>query len=266
MKRFAVLLYGVISYLVFFGTFLYLIGFVGDLLVPKSLDGPLQVSGGLAIITNALLVLLFGLQHSIMARQGFKRWWTKYVPRAIERSTFMLFTCACLITMFTFWQPLGGMVWVVENGFLQGVIWALFALGWVIVLLATFMINHFDLFGLRQTWLYFKGKPYTHLPFNVPLFYRFVRHPLYFGFILAFWSATEMSFTRLFFAGAFTIYILTAIRLEEKDLLVHFGEQYRRYRQMVPMLIPSIFRKKEKEPTYLTIMKGVQPEEEKLFI
>jgi len=261
MKRFAVLLYGVVAYLIFFSTFLYLIGFTGDLLVPKSLDGPLEVSWAQAILTNAFLIFLFGLQHSVMARRGFKEWWTRYVPQPIERSTFVLFTCVCLVLLFAFWQPLGGMVWVVENSFLQGALWAAFALGWVIVLVSTFLINHFDLFGLRQVWLYFRGKPYTHLPFNVPLFYRFVRHPLYLGFILAFWAAPEMSLTRLFFAAGLTLYILRAIRLEEKDLVTHFGEQYRRYQKMVPMLIPSFLRKKEAQPSYLTIMSG-KPEKD----
>jgi protein-S-isoprenylcysteine O-methyltransferase Ste14 len=256
MKQFAVMMYGTVAYLIFFSTFLYLIGFIGGFFVPKTLDGPLQVGWAEAIITDALLILLFGLQHSIMARKGFKRWWTQYVPQPIERSTFVLFTCAVLIAMFAFWQPLGGIVWRVENGFWTGVLYAGFALGWSIVLVSTFLINHFDLFGLRQTWLYFRGKTYTHLPFNVPMLYKFVRHPLYFGFILAFWSAPVMSLTRLFFASAFTMYILMAIRLEEKDLVAHFGEKYRLYRQAVPMLLPSVFRKKKMAPDYLTIMKG----------
>lgn len=261
MKRFAVLLYGTVSYFIFFATFLYLIGFVGDLLVPKSLDGALQVSWGQAILTNLLLILLFGMQHSVMARPKFKQWWTQFVPKSIERSTFVLFTSICLCTLFYFWQPMGGIVWSVENGFGQGVLYALFALGWAIVLVSTFLINHFDLFGLRQVWLYFRGKPYEHLKFNVPLFYRVVRHPLYFGFILAFWAAPVMSLTRLFFASALTLYILYAIQLEENDLVAHFGEKYRAYRQRVPMLIPSFFRKKKTEPDYLTVMQGGTSEE-----
>lgn len=261
MKRLAVLLYGVVAYLIFFTTFLYLIGFVGNLLVPKSLDGPLQGSWISALLTNLLLIVLFGLQHSIMARPGFKRWWTKFVPKPIERSTFVLFTCACLITLFAFWQPLGGTIWVVENGYLKGALYATFGLGWTIVLVSTFLINHFDLFGLRQVWLYFRGKPYTQLAFNTPLFYKYVRHPLYLGFLLAFWSAPVMTATHLFFAAGLTLYILTAIRLEEKDLVHQFGEQYRHYRQVVPMLIPAFFRKKEKQPSYLTIMQGTRKED-----
>ncbi len=267
MKRFAVLLYGVLAYFLFFGTFLYLIGFTGDLLVPKSINGPLQAPLAQALATNVLLILLFAVQHSVMARQGFKRWWTKLIPKPIERSTFMVFTCAALIALFAFWQPLGGTVWSVETGFLKGVLLAAFGLGWVIVLISSFMINHFDLFGLRHVWLYFRGKPYEHLPFNVPLFYRYVRHPLYFGFILAFWSAPEMSVTRLLFALGLTVYILIAIRLEERDLIAHFGEQYRRYRRMAPMLLPAFFRKKEKDPAFLTIIKDSKKEvKEEAFI
>lgn len=261
MKRLAVLLYGVVAYLIFFTTFLYLIGFVGNLPVPKSLDGPLEGSWITALLTDVLLILLFGLQHSIMARPGFKRWWTRFVPKPIERSTFVLFTCACLISLFAFWQPLGGTIWVVENGYLKGALYATFGLGWTIVLVSTFLINHFDLFGLRQVWLYFRGKPYTQLSFNTPLFYKYVRHPLYLGFLLAFWSAPAMTATHLFFAAGLTLYILTAIRLEEKDLIHQFGEQYRRYRQVVPMLVPAFFRKKEKQPSYLTIMQGTRKED-----
>ncbi|MCB9336574.1 MAG: isoprenylcysteine carboxylmethyltransferase family protein [Lewinellaceae bacterium] len=254
MKRFAVLLYGVISYALFFATFLYLIGFVGNLLVPTSLDGPLEVPLWQAMLTNILLILLFGVQHSIMARQWFKKWWTKYVPQSIERSTFVLFTVSVLTTLFAFWQPMGGEVWVIENGFLSGALMAVFALGWVIALISTFMINHFDLFGLRQVWFYFRGKPYEPLRFRIPLFYKWVRHPLYVGFMLSFWAAPTMSFSRLFFALGLTIYILRAIRLEERDLIEHFGEKYRQYAERVPMLLP--FGKKKRSPAYETLMKG----------
>ena len=260
MKRVAVLLYGVVAYLIFFSTFLYLIGFVGNLLVPKALDGPLEVSWGVAALVNVLLILLFGLQHSIMARPAFKDWWTKIVPKPIERSTFVLFTCACLITMFTFWQPMGGAVWVVESAFWKGVLYATFGLGWVVVLASTFLINHFDLFGLRQVWLHFRGKPYTQMRFRTPLLYKHVRHPLYLGFLMAFWAAPVMTVTHLFFAIGLTAYILTAIRLEERDLIQHFGEKYRSYRQAVPMLFPTLFRKKEKQLSYLTIMQGLRDE------
>ena len=254
MKRFAVLLYGVVVYLIFFATFLYLIGFVGNLLVPKSLDGALQVPLLQALLTNVILVLIFGIQHSTMARPWFKKWWKKYIPDPIERSTYVLFTVLALVALFAFWQPLGGIVWSVEDSYFAGVLWALFALGWTILLVSTFLINHFDLFGLRQVWLYFRGKPYEPLRFRLPLLYKWVRHPLYLGFILAFWAAPTMSYSRLFLAALFTAYILRAIRWEEKDLVTHFGEKYRSYQERVPMLLP--FGKKRKSPAYETLMKG----------
>lgn len=255
MKRFAVLLYGVVVYAAFFATFLYMIGFTGNLLVPKSIDGALQVPLWQAIITNVLLVVLFGVQHSIMARPWFKKAWTKIIPAAIERSTFVLFTVFVLVALFYFWQPLGGVVWAVEDSFLSGALMALFALGWVIVLVSTFLINHFDLFGLRQVWLYFRGKAYEPLRFRIPVMYNWIRHPLYFGFILAFWAAPVMSVSRMCLAILFTTYILKAIRWEEKDLLEHFGEKYRTYQERVPMLLPSFSKKKRVVSAYETIMK-----------
>ena len=253
MKRFAVLLYGVVVYGVFFATFLYLIGFTGNLLVPKSLDGALEVPLAQAILTNVLLVLLFAVQHSVMARGWFKNWWTRYIPQPIERSTYVLFTVLALVALFAFWQPVGGIVWAVEDSFLSGVLWALFGLGWTIVLASTFMINHFDLFGLRQVWLYFRGEEYKPLAFRIPLFYKWMRHPLYFGFIMAFWAAPVMSYSRLFLAVLFTAYILKAIPWEENDMLAHFGEKYRRYAESVPMLLP--FGKKNSKPAFETLMK-----------
>ena len=255
MKRFAVLLYGVVVYAIFFATFLYMIGFTGNLLVPKSIDGALQVPLWQAIITNVFLVVLFGVQHSVMARPWFKRAWTKIIPAAIERSTFVLFTVLVLAALFYFWQPLGGVVWAVEDSFISGALMALFALGWVIVLVSTFLINHFDLFGLRQVWLYFRGKAYEPLRFRVPIMYNWIRHPLYFGFILAFWAAPVMSASRMCLAILFTTYILKAIRWEEKDLLEHFGEKYRTYKERVPMLLPSFNKKKQVASAYETIIK-----------
>lgn len=255
MKRIAVLFYGIIAYFLFFATFLYLIGFTGDLFVPKSVDGELAVPLWQAILTNLSLIALFGLQHSIMARAWFKKWWTQFVPKVIERSTYLIFTCIALVLIFVFWQPMGGEVWKVENGFLSGVLLALFALGWATVLVSSFLINHFDLFGLRQVWLYFRKKPYTSLPFGTPLLYRIVRHPLYLGLLLGFWCAPTMTVTRLLFAAGLTIYVLMAIRWEEKDLLTHFGEKYRRYMKNVPMILPSFFGSKPKTPTYETIIK-----------
>ena len=260
MKRTGFLIYGVLSYFAFFGSFLYLIGFTGNLLVPKGIDGELVVPLWQGVLTNISLILLFGVQHSIMARAWFKEWWTKMIPEAMERSTFVLFASLALVTMFYFWQPLGGIVWEIENPFIVGVLWGTFALGYALVLASSFLINHFDLFGLRQVWLNFRGKPYTDLPFNTPFFYKYVRHPLYFGILLAFWSASTMSVTRLLFAFVFTAYTLKAIQWEEKDLMTHFGDLYRKYAEQVPMIIPSFFTKKSKEPVYKSIAKKSEKE------
>ncbi len=247
MKRLLVLLYGVVVYCLFFGTFLYMVGFVENIFVPKGMDGEPQVPLGTALLTNAALLALFALQHSIMARPAFKRWWTKFVPEPVERSTYVLFTCICLIAMVYFWQPLGGIVWSVENDILAGVLIALSLIGWFIVLVATFMINHFDLFGLRQVWLYFLGKKYEHIPFQLPFFYKYVRHPLYFGFLIAFWAAPVMTFTHLFFAVMTTGYILTAVQFEERDLITVYGDKYRNYKKWAPMLLPFSKGKMPKE-------------------
>lgn len=247
MKRLLVLLYGALVYCLFFGTFLYMIGFVENIGVPKSMDGEPQSPLGVALLTNAALLALFALQHSIMARPAFKRWWTQFVPEPVERSTFVLFTCICLITMVYFWQPLGGIVWAVENDIAAGILIGLSLVGWAIVLVATFMINHFDLFGLRQVWLYFQGKPYVNVKFRLPFFYKYVRHPLYFGFLLAFWAAPVMTFTHLFFAVMTTGYILTAIQLEERDLITLYGDKYVKYKKWAPMIIPFTKGKMPKE-------------------
>jgi len=238
MKRLFVLLYGVIVYCLFFGTFLYMIGFVGNIAVPKSMDGEPQLPLSTALLINAGLLLLFALQHSVMARPAFKRWWTQYVPEPAERSTFVLFTCICLIALVYFWQPVGGIVWAVENDILAGLLIGLSMIGWMIVLVSTFMINHFDLFGLRQVWLYFLCRKYEHVKFRLPVFYRYVRHPLYLGFLIAFWAAPTMTITHLLFAVLTTGYILTAIQLEERDLLSLYGEKYLKYKKWAPMLIP----------------------------
>lgn len=243
MKRTAFLLYGLVSYLAFFGTILYAIGFTGNLFVPKSIDGEPQTPLGVAILTDAALLLLFALQHSIMARPGFKRWFTKIIPEPLERSTFVLLASLCLILMMWQWQPIGGVVWSIENPTVKTLLLFSYLLGWGIVFTSTFLINHFDLFGLRQVWLYFTGKPYTQLPFRVPLFYRIVRHPLYLGFLVAFWSASTMTAAHLLFAVLTTGYILTAIQLEERDLVNTFGEKYVNYRKWAPMIIPFVKRK-----------------------
>ena len=250
MKKVFSLFYGVICYFIFLGTFLYTIGFVGNLVVPKTIDSEPQVSLLTAIMIDASLLLLFALQHSIMARPAFKRWWTKIIPEQLERSTFVLLASLCLILMMWKWQPIGGIVWSIENETIKKLLLFTYLFGWVIVLAATFLINHFDLFGLRQVWMYFRGKPYTHLPFRTPLFYRFVRHPLYLGFLIAFWSTSVMTVAHLLFAILTTGYILTAIQLEERDLLLVHGEKYRNYKKWTSMIIPfSKFKNSKKITT-----------------
>jgi len=247
MKKTIFLLYGVVSYLIFFGTFCYAVGFVSTLLVPKHIDSEPQTPLGYALLVNAGLLTLFALQHSIMARPAFKRWWTKFVPEPIERSTYVLLASLCLLLLFWYWQPMGGLIWQVESDTMQLVLLSLCLLGFGIVLVATFMINHFDLFGLRQVWLYFTGKKYEALAFRTPFFYKYVRHPLYLGFMIAFWSTPLMTSAHLFFAVMTTGYMLTAIQFEENDLVKHFGTKYQEYRRSAPMLIPFTKTSKNKK-------------------
>jgi protein-S-isoprenylcysteine O-methyltransferase Ste14 len=238
LKRIVTFIYGVISYLLFFGTFLYAIGFIGNLVVPKSIDSGRTGSLAEALLIDAGLLTLFAVQHSLMARPWFKRAWTRLVPKPAERSTYVLFSSVALLFMFWEWQPIGGVVWNVEKPVLQLVIYALYATGWVLVLLSTFLINHFDLFGLRQVSLFLIGRPYTQLKFGTPILYRHVRHPLYLGWLFAFWSTPTMTVAHLVFAVATTAYIFVAIQLEEKDLIDAHGDDYRRYKKTVPMIIP----------------------------
>lgn len=239
-KRILYFSYGVVAYALFFVTYLYAIGFIGNILVPVSIDGEPTAPLWQALIVNGLLLGVFAIQHSVMARAGFKRWWTQVVPKPIERSTYVLASSIALIALFAHWQPIGGVVWNVTDPTGQGVLWGVFALGWLVVLVSTFLINHFDLFGLRQVWLYLIGKPYTALPFKTPLFYKYVRHPLYVGWLFAFWATPTMTVTHLVFAIATTAYILIAIRFEERDL-VDVHPEYSGYRERVPMLIPRPF-------------------------
>jgi len=237
MKRVAVFVYGVVSYLIFFATFLYAVGFVGNFGVPRTIDGPATLPLWLALAINAGLLALFAVQHSVMARPAFKQWWTRYVPAEAERSTYVLFSSIALIVLFACWQPLGGVVWEVTNPLGTTLLHAGFAFGWGLVLVSTFLINHFDLFGLRQVWLYLVGKPYTHLTFGTPGPYRLVRHPLYVGWFFAFWMTPTMTAAHLFFALMTTGYILVAIQLEEWDLEIAHPE-YSEYKRRVPMLVP----------------------------
>jgi methanethiol S-methyltransferase len=248
VKRTLVLFYGVVAYVIFFATFLYAFGFVGNILVPKSIDSAPETSVFMALTINAGLLAAFALQHSIMARQWFKRKLTRIVPEPAERATYVLVSSLALILLFWQWQPLGGTVWEIDSPVGRGIMYGGFALGWLIVLTSTFMINHFDLFGLRQVWLYFNRKPYTPLRFGTPFFYRYVRHPLYFGWLLAFWCTPVMTAAHLFFAVMTTAYILVAIQFEERDLVRQYGDSYRAYRSQVPMILPVGSRAKIERP------------------
>lgn len=235
--------YGCFAYLLFLVTFLYAIAFVGGFGVPAILDGPLTMPFMPALLIDAALLGVFAVQHSVMARPWFKRWWTQIVPWSIERSTYVLCASLALDLVFWQWRPLGGIVWSIDTPFLRSVMWALFAYGWLQVLVITFYIDHFDLFGLRQVWLHLKGRQYTRVAFTTPIPYRLVRHPLYMGFVLAFWAAPTMSVTRLVFAATTTAYILIAIRFEENDLAHEHGPAYAEYRRRTPMLFPWIGRR-----------------------
>lgn len=242
MKRILILFYGVLSYVVFLLTFVYAIGFVGNFAVPKAMDSPPQTSLSVALATNLILLSIFAIQHSLMARPAFKQWWTRIVPAAAERSTYVLFSSLALILLFVFWQPIGGTVWQVQSPLFETLLWAGFGFGWMLVLISTFLINHFDLFGLRQVWLNFRDREYKPLDFVTPGPYKFIRHPLYLGWFFAFWCIPTMTATHLLFAIVTAVYILVAIQWEERDLISALGEDYREYRKAVPMLIPSAKR------------------------
>jgi methanethiol S-methyltransferase len=242
MTRAFYLLFGVLAYLVFFATFLYLIAFVGDLpWVPRTVDRGHEVVGlAHAIAADIALIGLFGLQHSVMARQGFKRAWTRIVPQPAERSVYVLLASLVLIVLFWFWHPIPTMIWSISSPLLVYLLWGLFGLGWLIVLLSTFLLNHFELFGLQQVWNSAGGRPAAAPEFRTPLFYQRVRHPLYSGFILAFWATPAMSAGHLLLAAGMTVYILIAIRHEERDLVGLFGLQYQDYRRRAGMLFPRL--------------------------
>ena len=237
MKRTLSFFYGVFCYVVFLATFLYAIGFIGNFLVPKSIDSGRQGSFAHALMIDLALLGLFAVQHSVMARPWFKRAWTKVVPQAVERSTYVLFSSVALLVLFWFWEPMGGVVWQVTNAAGWVALQSVYALGWLVVLVTTFLINHFDLFGLRQVWLELRGRPYTQLEFRTPWLYRVVRHPLYVGWLMVFWGAPVMTVAHLVFAVMTTAYILVAIQFEERDLM-RLHKEYKDYRREVPMLLP----------------------------
>lgn len=243
--RLAVLLYGVFSYLVFLATFLYAIAFLGDFGVPKSIDSGAQGPLGEALAINALLLGVFAIQHSVMARPWFKRTWTRIVPAAAERSTYVLFASLAMVLLFWKWQPMGGLIWELDSSIGRVLAYGIYVFGWGLLLLATFLIDHFDLFGLRQVYLNFRGRAYTGLQFRTPMLYRYVRHPIYVGWLCIFWATPRMTVAHLVFALSTTAYILIAIQWEERDLLRAHGEAYQRYREQVPKLIPmSLSRKR----------------------
>ncbi|HEX3320196.1 MAG TPA: hypothetical protein VHR84_05805 [Terriglobales bacterium] len=247
LKRGLIFVYGVICYAVFFVTYLYAIGFIGNLVVPKTLDSGPKGSFWQALAIDCLLLATFAIQHSVMARPWFKQAWTRIVPEPAERSTYVLFSSVALIGLFAFWQPLGGVIWNVEQPTVRTLIYYVFGLGFGIVLVSTFLINHFDLFGLRQVWIHLRGQKYTHLSFRTPLFYKYVRHPLYVGWLMAFWATPTMTAAHLLFAVMTTAYILMAIRWEERDLVMAHGNRYEKYRESVPMLVPRLTAASETE-------------------
>ena len=238
LARISAFIYGIVCYGMFLVTFLYAVGFVGNLLVPRSLDSAANIPLTNALAIDFSLLGIFALQHSLMARQWFKDWWTQIVPKPVERSTYVLFSNLCLIALFYFWQPMGIEVWNVQNSWARAIFYSLFAFGWLLVLASSFLINHFDLFGLRQVYLYLIGQEYTQLDFATPGPYKLVRHPLYVGWIFAFWFTPTMTLAHLVFALVTTAYILVAIQFEERDLLKIHGQAYANYRHHVPMLIP----------------------------
>lgn len=240
MYRMVVLCYGLLAYLCFLGTFLYAIGFVWNFLVPKSIDSGTASSLTQAIAINSLLLSMFAIQHTIMARPGFKERWTRIVPKPMERSTFVLATCFVLCLMYWQWRPITSAIWRVDDPTWRTVLYAISGLGWMIVLYASFLIDHFDLFGIRQVWLFYRGVPYTHPVFKTPLLYRLVRNPLMLGFLIAFWATPDMTGGHLLFCLLTTGYIFVGISFEERDLRRILGKEYMTYRMNTPMILPML--------------------------
>lgn len=246
--RILVFAYGTISYAICLGVFVYAVGFIGNIAVPKAMDSGRQVPLAQALLINSLLLGVFAIQHSVMARSWFKRWLTRAIPVAAERSTYVLLSSLALILLFWQWQPMGGTIWNIQSPVGRALVLGLYAAGWVQVLLTTFLINHFDLFGLRQVYLHLRGKKMTPLRFVTPGPYRVIRHPLYVGWLTVFWAAPTMTVAHLLFAVLTTAYILVAIRFEERDLVRAHGRQYAEYRENVPMFIPRLSGRETVEP------------------
>lgn len=240
MSRLIAFVYGVVTYAIMFLTFLYLFGFLANFLVPKGIDSGSAASLGAALFINLALILLFGVPHSVMARPAFKKRWTQIIPKTVERTTYVLIATLVMILMFWLWQPMPQIIWQVDAVWARTLLWGVFLLGIVVLFASTFIINHFDLFGLRQVTLNLLQKPYSNLGFKVTFFYKFVRHPLYVGWFLIFWATPDMTLGHLVFAIGMSAYILIAIRYEEQDLETFHGQDYVNYKQRVPMLIPSV--------------------------
>jgi methanethiol S-methyltransferase len=240
MKRLLALAFGTVSYGIFFGTFLYLVGFLSGLVVPKTIDSGAPASLGWALLVDVALIALFGLQHSVMARPGFKAWWTRFVPAPIERSVYVLLSSAVLIALYAWWQPIPATVWNATGPIARAALTALLLGGVGLVLYATFLIDHFDLFGLRQVVLFFRRRSYSERHFVMPALYRFLRHPLYLGWFVTFWATPTMTVGHLLFAAGMSAYILLAIPLEERDLEALHGESYRRWRESTPAFVPRV--------------------------
>lgn len=241
MGRALVMLFAIACYFAFFGAFLYLVGWVGGFdFMPTHVNKGLTAAPATAIAIDIALIALFGVQHSVMARPGFKEAWTKIVPAPAERSFYLLATVVVLGALYHFWHPIDGSLWSIQNETARMAIWVLFFLGWGILFISTWLLNHFELFGLQQAWLYMRGQDAAPPKMRTPLFYKAVRHPLYTGFFIAFWAAPDMTYSRLLAAVGFTIYIMIGIHYEERDLLDVFGEQYAEYRKKVGSFLPGI--------------------------
>jgi methanethiol S-methyltransferase len=238
MSRILAFLYGLVAYCVFAATFLYAMGFVTGLVVPKTIDSGAIVPTGEALVINVLLMSLFAVQHSVMARKPFKQWWTRFVPAAVERSTYVLLASLALVLLFWQWRPIPATVWQVSDPQIASAIIGVSHIGWLLVLTSTFLINHFELFGLHQVTINLSGRTMPAPRFKTPVLYRLVRHPIYLGFIIAFWTTPTMTLGHLLFAAVTTAYIFVGILLEERDLVAQFGDEYRHYRQRVSMLVP----------------------------
>ena len=256
MKRWLFFAYGVLCHLLFLAVYAYFCAFTANLFVPKSIDAPVHLSAGSALLVNLALLLAFGVSHSVMARPGFKAHWTRLIPQPIERSTYVLVSCLVLALLMWLWRPMPAVVWNLENTATRAFMWALFATGCLMVPAVSLMISHFDLFGTRQVWLYLLGRPYEPLPFRTPLLYSRVRHPLYIGWALVFWATPTMSAGHLLFASVLTAYMGLATLVEERDLTAHFGDQYLNYKQSVPRFIPRLRPTTTAQPTTQSMPRG----------